>query len=52
MGLTTVSVAGRSATFEPVALPDLRQDPEMHGTDGTLRADRPAVARRSRRRVA
>jgi cyclic nucleotide-binding protein len=32
MGLTTVSVAGRSAMFNPVALPDLREDPEVHGT--------------------
>ena len=32
MGLTTVSLAGRSAMFNPVALPDLREDPEVHGT--------------------
>ncbi len=32
MGLTTVSVVGRSATFEPVALPDLQHDPEVHGS--------------------
>jgi cyclic nucleotide-binding protein len=32
MGLTTVSVAGRSAMFNPVALPDLRDEPEIHGT--------------------
>jgi hypothetical protein len=32
MGLTTVSVAGRSAMFNPVALPDLRPEPEVHGT--------------------
>jgi hypothetical protein len=32
MGLTTVSVAGRSAMFNPVALPDLHEDPEVHGT--------------------
>jgi hypothetical protein len=32
MGLTTVSVAGRSAMFNPVALPDLHGDPEVHGT--------------------
>jgi hypothetical protein len=33
MGLTTVSLAGRSAMFEPVALPDIRRDPEMRGTE-------------------
>lgn len=33
MGVTTVSVAGKSARFEPVALPDLCQDPEVHGTE-------------------
>ena len=33
MGLTTVSVAGRSARFEPVALPDICQEPEIHGTE-------------------
>jgi hypothetical protein len=32
MGLTTVSVAGRSAMFNPVALPDRRDEPEIHGT--------------------
>lgn len=32
MGLTTVSVAGRSARFEPVALPDICQEPEIRGT--------------------
>ncbi len=32
MGLTTVSVAGKSARFEPVALPDIRHDPELRGT--------------------
>ena len=32
MGLTTVSVVGKSATFEPVALPDIRHDPELHGS--------------------
>jgi hypothetical protein len=33
MGVTTVSVAGKSARFEPVALPDLCHDPEVHGTE-------------------
>jgi Cyclic nucleotide-binding domain len=33
MGLTTVSLARKSATFEPVALPDLRRDPELRGTE-------------------
>ena len=33
MGLTTVSLAGRSAMFNPVALPDLHADPEIHGTE-------------------
>jgi hypothetical protein len=33
MGLTTVSVAGRSAVFNPVALPDISQDPEVRGTE-------------------
>jgi Cyclic nucleotide-binding domain len=33
MGVTTVSVAGHSARFEPVALPDLCRDPELHGTE-------------------
>jgi hypothetical protein len=33
MGLTTVSVAGKSATFEPVALPDIQREPELHGTE-------------------
>jgi hypothetical protein len=33
MGLTTVSVAGRSARFEPVALPDICREPEIHGTE-------------------
>ena len=33
MGLTTVSVAGRSAVFNPVALPDISQDPEIRGTE-------------------
>ncbi len=33
MGLTTVSVVGRSAMFEPVALPDIRRDPEVRGTE-------------------
>jgi len=33
MGLTTVSLAGRSAVFNPVALPDLCQDPAVHGTE-------------------
>jgi hypothetical protein len=33
MGLTTVSVAGRSAVFNPVALPDIVQDPEVRGTE-------------------
>ena len=32
MGLTTVSVVGKSATFEPVALPDLQHEPEVHGS--------------------
>lgn len=32
MGLTTVSLVGRSAVFNPVALPDILQDPELHGT--------------------
>jgi hypothetical protein len=32
MGLTTVSVVGKRATFEPVALPDLRQEPEVRGS--------------------
>jgi hypothetical protein len=32
MGLTTVSVAGRSALFEPVALPDIQHEPEVHVT--------------------
>jgi hypothetical protein len=32
MGLTTVSVVGKRATFEPVALPDLQHEPEMHGS--------------------
>jgi len=33
MGLTTVSIVGRSAMFEPVALPDIRRDPEVRGTE-------------------
>lgn len=33
MGLTTVSVAGKSARFEPVALPDIVRDPEIRGTE-------------------
>jgi hypothetical protein len=33
MGLTTVSLAGRSAVFNPVALPDIVQDPEIRGTE-------------------
>jgi hypothetical protein len=33
MGITTVSVVGKSARFEPVALPDLQRDPEIHGTE-------------------
>jgi hypothetical protein len=33
MGLTTVSVVGKSATFEPVALPDIQHDPEVHGSE-------------------
>ncbi|MEX2267412.1 MAG: cyclic nucleotide-binding domain-containing protein [Acidimicrobiia bacterium] len=33
MGITTVSLAGRSAVFNPVALPDLRQDPVVRGTE-------------------
>ncbi|MSO79404.1 MAG: cyclic nucleotide-binding domain-containing protein [Acidimicrobiia bacterium] len=33
MGLTTVSLAGRSAVFNPVALPDLCHDPAVHGTE-------------------
>ncbi len=33
MGLTTVSLAGRSAVFNPVALPDIVKDPETHGTE-------------------
>lgn len=33
MGLTTVSLAGRSAVFNPVALPDLTQEPQVHGTE-------------------
>ena len=32
MGVTTVSLAGRSAVFDPVALPDLQHDIEVHGT--------------------
>lgn len=32
MGLTTVSLAGHSAVFEPVALPDVHHDPERHTT--------------------
>jgi hypothetical protein len=32
MGVTTVSLAGRSAVFDPVALPDIRHDIEVHGT--------------------
>ena len=32
MGLTTVSLVGRSAVFNPVALPDLQLEPEVHGT--------------------
>ena len=33
MGLTTVSLAGRSAVFNPVALPDICQEPAVHGTE-------------------
>jgi hypothetical protein len=33
MGLTTVSLVGKSAMFEPVALPDIAHDPEIHGTE-------------------
>jgi cyclic nucleotide-binding protein len=33
MGLTSVSVARKSAMFEPVALPDLRREPEIRGTE-------------------
>jgi Cyclic nucleotide-binding domain len=32
MGITTVSLVGRSAVFDPVALPDLQHDPEARGT--------------------
>ena len=39
MGLTTVSVARKSAMFEPVALPDLQREPEIRGTEVALRAD-------------
>jgi hypothetical protein len=31
MGITTVSLVGRSAVFDPVALPDLRHDPVTRG---------------------
>ncbi len=30
MGVTTVTLAGRSARFQPVALPDLQAEPEVH----------------------
>ena len=33
MGLTTVSVAKKSARFEPVALPDIQRPPEIRGTE-------------------
>jgi hypothetical protein len=33
MGLTTVSLAGRSALFNPVALPDLREDPAIRRSE-------------------
>ncbi len=33
MGLTTVSLAGRSAVFNPVALPDICKEPAVHGTE-------------------
>ena len=33
MGLTTVSVARKSARFEPVALPDIQRPPEIRGTE-------------------
>ncbi|HZP29073.1 MAG TPA: cyclic nucleotide-binding domain-containing protein [Acidimicrobiia bacterium] len=33
MGLTTVSVARRSARFEPVALPDIQRAPQIRGTE-------------------
>jgi hypothetical protein len=33
MGLTTVSVARKSAMFEPVALPDIQREPEIRGTE-------------------
>lgn len=33
MGLTTVSLVGKSAIFEPVALPDIVHDPDVHGTE-------------------
>lgn len=33
MGLTTVSLAGRSAVFNPVALPDLQHDPVIRGSE-------------------
>ena len=36
MGLTTVSVAGRSAVFNPVALPDIAKDPEIRGSEAVF----------------
>ncbi len=33
MGLTTVSVARKSAMFEPVALPDIQHPPEIRGSE-------------------
>jgi len=36
MGLTTVSVAGRSAVFNPVALPDIAKDPKIRGSEAVF----------------
>ena len=33
MGLTTVTVARKSARFQPVALPDIQRPPEIRGTE-------------------
>jgi len=33
MGITSVSLAGRSAMFNPVPLPDLTEDIKIHGTE-------------------
>ena len=50
MGLTTVSVARKSAMFEPVALPDIQHDARDPRHRGPLRADHRRAGAAARRR--